>query len=118
MLEGMVVIARISVEGAILAVLSEADELAETVAMHEEASCKLGLRATRASRIAAEDLRRRERELREVANLIARLPELGQGISPLVVDRLMDMGHGAIVDQAERFVQDKLLAAEAAKGGA
>ena len=31
MLEGMVVIARISVEGAILAVLSEADELAETV---------------------------------------------------------------------------------------
>lgn len=51
------------------------------------------------------------------AKILARHSAPGEGISAMIVDRLRDMGHAAIVTKAEDFILGKLAAAEAAKGG-
>lgn len=58
----------ITTERALLIVLTEAQELEDTIEMIENANQQMDYRATAAQRRAIEFLRRRERELRQVAD--------------------------------------------------
>lgn len=58
----------ITTERALLIVLTEAQELEDTIEMIENANQQMDYRTTAAQRRAIEFLRRRERELRQVAD--------------------------------------------------
>lgn len=60
----------ITTERAVLIVLTEADELRDTVEIIEQTNEKMGYRASSVQRMALEETKRRERDLRQVADAL------------------------------------------------